>query len=271
MTQDALKPNTFCIACGYDLAGLQESAVCPECANPCIAAVEYKRTREQEHDPAQAISSGLTKLLSSYRVVLIASGIAIVLSIFRQQNDSVGHVAIFIVLIAIVGVAFDFTTGIIALVTAYPSYKDPSKPCISPKLIACTMAIGVVSVFPLMFFLDSYVLTAAFVSALPFAFFLLTLAIARVLHNAALHLEVAGLRVITATTLALACLSIVSTLSSALAYEYASDMYFTAKPLGFTGGQWQDLLYLSVATLVLTHFLLVLYFWVKLRKQLEIS
>jgi hypothetical protein len=35
MTKDALKPNTICIACGYDLAGLQSEGTCPECGTPC--------------------------------------------------------------------------------------------------------------------------------------------------------------------------------------------------------------------------------------------
>jgi hypothetical protein len=35
MTKDALNPNTICIACGYDLAGLQSEGTCPECGTPC--------------------------------------------------------------------------------------------------------------------------------------------------------------------------------------------------------------------------------------------
>ncbi len=266
MTTTPLPANTHCISCGYDLAGLAESGVCPECAAPCSKTVEHIKAREKEHDPIKSVRDGLQNMLTSYCIVACVAAVAVVLGILRSRVEPFDSILYLLVPVALIAIAVIFTTGIGSLISAYPSHKDPSKPCISQELMATTTLVGVVALLPFLVF-SNYVSATVLHSALPAVFFLFILATARSLHNAALHLGVARTGAVTSAILTLSSLVFVVIVCSSLAREYIIDTY-TPRLLGLTGGQWQDIFYLSLLALAATHFLLIFYFWLKLKPRL---
>lgn len=266
MTTAPLPPNTHCISCGYDLAGLAESGVCPECAAPCAKTVEHIKAREKEHDPIKAIRDGLQSMLTSYCIIACVAAVAVVLGILRSRVEPFDSILYLLAPVALIAVAVIFTTGIGSLISAYPSHKDPSRPCISQGLMATTTLVGVMALLPFLVF-NNYVSATVLHSALPAVFFLFILATARSLHNAALHLGVARTGAVTSAVLTLSSLVFVVIVCGSLAQEYINHTY-TPKFHGLTGGQWQDIVYLSFLALGATHFLLIFYFWLKLKPRL---
>ncbi len=78
-----LPANTHCIGCNYDLAGLTETAVCPECALPCINSRLGDTMYNQSRPYLKRLATGtrlvmwacaLAFIQAAYIVVLIATG-----------------------------------------------------------------------------------------------------------------------------------------------------------------------------------------------------
>ncbi|RNC80309.1 MAG: hypothetical protein ED559_00385 [Phycisphaera sp.] len=263
-----IQPGTLCTSCGYDLAGLQETGVCPECAQECSVTVKHYRSISQKHEPYLVICRGMRKLLNGY--VVLAFGLLAVFFLRTLFNDA-GIVLRIILFVSFFCITLSFALGILQIATPLPKHNDPSSTSGYSKLVWASI-IGLVLSFlfvvPVLVFFNNLTSLALAYSAFPGILVMLIVGTAGIANNVTRHMGVHGLHTPLLIIVTAAFVVMCPVFWSAYAFEYA-DRNFRAKPLGLTGGEWQDIYILSVLALFVAHFLVTLAFWLKVRKRVK--
>ena len=95
--------QTICFSCGYELAGLAEHSVCPECGQDIAASLELRNFLDLNHKSLSEISAGLAATQIGYGLLSIAL-LYSVLS-FLVTMPAPLSIILFSTLIAVYGVA----------------------------------------------------------------------------------------------------------------------------------------------------------------------
>lgn len=268
MTSEPIQPGTHCTCCGYDLAGLQEMGTCPECAQKCTVTTKHYNSMSRKYEPYQTICRGLKRLLNSYTTLTITLLLTLLLT--RITNDLPLFVSL-VLFVALCVAALLLIIALLELATPFPKYSDPSTKSGFSKLVSTSLIGSVLSllfIVPMLSLSSQIVTTALAYSALPGMLLVLIIGTAGIANNVTRHMGAPGLQ-----TPLIAIVSIASTVmclvfGSAYAFEYAGRN-FKAKPLGLTGGQWQDIFILSVLALFVAHFFVTFAFWLKVRTRVK--
>ena len=271
MPQDPIQPGTLCTNCSYDLAGLQESAVCPECAQECAASVRHYRELSQKHSPLSTIYQGLRKTLIGYAIfALLLIAFLALGSLFMYIKDAPLLASVLLLGALCCGV-YVFIAGIIQIATPHANPSNPSNTSTFTKLVWTSIIgsiLALVFVVPVLGCIGGTVPLAIAYALLPSALLLLILGTAGFANNVTASIGYGSFRTPLLVVQAAACVSMIAVLVSAGSFVYA-DQTISSRPLGLNGGHWQDIFILAVLALFAAHFLVTLIFWLSLRKHMR--
>lgn len=263
-----IQPGTLCTNCGYDLAGLQETGVCPECAQECAVTIEHYRSLSQKYDPYHIICRGMKKLHCGY-LVLAATLLAFII---LPRIAAFAHIMInFVLFFSLCCVVMLYIAGILEITTPFPKHSKPSDKSGYSTLVWISVAGSILSILfvtPVLVYIDSAMSMTLAYSIFPGMLFVLIIGTAGIADNVTKHMGVQGLHTPLLFIVATASVALCVVIVSACAGEY-NDRNFGTKTLGLTGGQWRDIFILSVLTLFMAHFLVTLVFWIKVRSRVK--
>ncbi|GAB5497611.1 MAG: hypothetical protein Phyf2KO_26910 [Phycisphaerales bacterium] len=271
MTNEPIQPGTLCINCSYDLVGLQESALCPECAKECAISVSHYRELSQKHSPLSTIYQGLRKTLIGYAVFALLLFATLALGSLAIYIEDAPFLFSILLLGALCYGVYSYIAGIIQIATPFPNPSNPSNTSTFTKIV-WTSLIGsillMVFAVPVLGIIGGTVPHAIAYAILPGALLLLIFGTAGFANNVTASIGSGSYRTPLLVVQAAACISMIAVLVSAGSFVYADQM-ISSRPLGLTGGNWQDIFILAVLALFVAHFLVTLIFWLSLRKHMR--
>ena len=153
--------QTICFSCGYELAGLAEHSVCPECGQDIAASLELRNFLDLNHKSLSEISAGLAATQIGYGLL----SIALLYSVLSFLVTMPAPLSIILFSFTLLGAGAALLSGF-AETTTPLLFAEELKPAISHSRMlgyaALGAAVSFVVVLPLMFVVCARSLSAVF-------------------------------------------------------------------------------------------------------------
>jgi hypothetical protein len=271
-TDGPIQPNTFCIACSYDLAGLNESAVCPECGMSCGDTLEKSRFRNEHATYLHSTCKGLrtTSIIYFTLAAVAMANIAIAAFQYRRLSRILITLSIAACLVSVLFMCF---FGLLRAAEPAQNTMQKTRFDVYQRTLATT-AIGAV-VWILLIIPFALATLSATISLVAFfglslALLFVILSITGIANALSDHTGMKSTRSTAIAARVFACPLFALLTVSAIALPVAWQSK-NGKFLGMNGGTWQDLFILSLASLAIVHALFTITFWIKLKSILDTS
>jgi hypothetical protein len=269
MTNDTIPPNTICIACGYDLAGLKETDLCPECAMSCGDSLEKSRFRIEHATYLHSTCKGLRTTSIIYIVLAAVALVALASAAF--QNVGLSRVfyllSIPVFFVSVIIVCFDQFKAAspaqnLLQLTRFRVYQRTLAAATTGAIICAVL------IFPFTLATHSGTIAIATFFGLSLALLFVILSITGIANALSEHTGMKSTRAAAIAARVFACPLFALLTMSAIALPVAWQSK-NGKFLSMNGGTWQDLFILSLASLAIVHALFTITFWIKLKSILE--